>query len=149
MRWMTRLEETLAITRGEAFALMVVGAVYLAGLAVQYVQEQALTVPDSFYADVDHALKAAERADSAGTDARPVSGSENGTTAPIRLDLNTATAAELERLPRIGPKLAARIVAFRSEHGPFRRVSDLMRVDGIGEKTYARLQPALFIGRSP
>ena len=49
-----------------------------------------------------------------------------------RVDLNAATAAERERLPRIGPALAQRIVAYREEHGPFRDVDALDAVSGIG-----------------
>jgi competence ComEA-like helix-hairpin-helix protein len=49
-----------------------------------------------------------------------------------RVDLNAATATELERLPRIGPALAARIVAYRDAHGPFRDVESLDAVSGIG-----------------
>ena len=50
------------------------------------------------------------------------------------LDLNSASAEELEKLPGIGSKLAAAIVAYREEHGPFRSVEDLLQVPGIGEK---------------
>ncbi|MFH1609963.1 MAG: ComEA family DNA-binding protein [Candidatus Bipolaricaulota bacterium] len=50
-------------------------------------------------------------------------------------NINLATAEELEKLPGIGPVFAARIVAFREEHGPFRTVDDLLRVSGIGPKT--------------
>jgi len=49
-----------------------------------------------------------------------------------RLDLNRATAADLDRLPRIGPGLARRIVAHREAHGPFRSLADLDRVPGVG-----------------
>ncbi|GAB4205257.1 MAG: hypothetical protein OHK0013_21000 [Sandaracinaceae bacterium] len=59
--------------------------------------------------------------------------------APGPLDLNLASAAELERLPRIGPALAARIVADREENGPFLRVEELDRVQGIGPATLAAL----------
>lgn len=57
------------------------------------------------------------------------------------VDLNHATAAELERLPGIGPALAARIVADREANGPFRSVDDLDRVRGIGPATVERLRP--------
>ena len=50
------------------------------------------------------------------------------------LDLNTAPAEELAKLPGIGEALAARITAYREEHGPFEAVEDLMNVSGIGEK---------------
>jgi competence protein ComEA len=52
-----------------------------------------------------------------------------------RIDLNTATAEELARLPRIGPGLAARIVADRAAHGPFASADALVRVPGIGPTT--------------
>jgi competence protein ComEA len=51
------------------------------------------------------------------------------------IDVNSATAAQLEQLPRIGPTLAQRIVEEREANGPFTSVDDLTRVRGIGEKT--------------
>ena len=51
-----------------------------------------------------------------------------------RLDLNSAGAEELQRLPGIGESLSAAIVADREENGPFSSVEDLLRVPGIGEK---------------
>lgn len=56
------------------------------------------------------------------------------------MNLNTATAADLELLPRIGPALAARIVEHRERRGPFRRVVELARVRGIGPRTVAGLR---------
>lgn len=55
------------------------------------------------------------------------------------LNVNTATAAELELLPGIGPALAGRIVADREANGPFKSVDDLDRVKGIGPKTLDRI----------
>src|SRR6516165_7221870 len=55
-------------------------------------------------------------------------------------NINTATAAELAYLPRLGPKVAARIVEHRKEK-PFARPEDLMEVKGIGEKLFATLKP--------
>lgn len=51
------------------------------------------------------------------------------------VDINTADAALLQMLDGIGPALAQRIVDYRSEHGPFRTVEDLLAVKGIGEAT--------------
>ena len=59
---------------------------------------------------------------------------------PDRIDLNTATTQELIRLPRIGPKTAARIVAYRQTHGPFKRVDDLTAVKGIGPRTIQKIR---------
>ncbi len=49
-----------------------------------------------------------------------------------RLDLNTATAEQLEALPRIGPALAKRIVTYRNDYGNFNNVADIQKVSGIG-----------------
>jgi competence protein ComEA len=64
---------------------------------------------------------------------------------PVRMNLNTADAALLQRLPRIGPALAGRIIAYRQEHGPFRRVEDVVNVKGIGPKTLEQMQPYLYV----
>jgi len=65
------------------------------------------------------------------------------------VNLNTATVTELMQLPRVGPKTAQRIIAFRQEHGPFQRAEDLMQVKGIGEKTFRRLQPYITVAGAP
>lgn len=57
-----------------------------------------------------------------------------------RLDLNSATAADLEELPGVGPVLAGRIIAHRDEHGPFAEAAQLREVSGIGEATWASLR---------
>lgn len=82
-----------------------------------------------------------------------VTASEEGR--PLRLtvdgavvDLNLADADALQRLPGIGPTLAARVVASRAEEGPFRGLDDLERVSGIGPATVARLR-ALQVPLSP
>ncbi len=61
------------------------------------------------------------------------------------LNINTATAAELEQLPGIGPSLAARIVQYRQEHGPFRTVDALLLVSGIGPATLDRIRPLITV----
>ncbi len=57
------------------------------------------------------------------------------------VNVNQASAAEIGRLPRVGPKLADRIVAHRQQNGPFKRAEALMEVKGIGEKMFATLKP--------
>lgn len=66
--------------------------------------------------------------------------------AASRVDVNTASRAELRLLPGIGPALAGRIVADRDRRGPFRGVDDLQRVKGIGPRTVARLHSAAVAG---
>lgn len=57
------------------------------------------------------------------------------------IDVNRATAEELERLPRVGPALAKRIVEWRDANGPFESVESLRHVRGIGVTTAAMLAP--------
>jgi competence protein ComEA len=63
--------------------------------------------------------------------------------ADTRLDLNRASAAELDALPGIGPVLAGRIVEHRQAHGPFRRVEELRAVRGVGPRLFERLSGRL------
>jgi competence protein ComEA len=65
------------------------------------------------------------------------------TGAPRPLDLDSASVADLDRLPGIGPVLAARIVEHRRVHGRFHRVDELLLVPGIGPRLLERLRPWL------
>jgi len=67
----------------------------------------------------------------------------SGDTLSVRLAINRASASQLQRLPRVGPVLAARIIATRKQHGPFHSVQDLLQVPGIGPRTASRLAPLL------
>jgi competence ComEA-like helix-hairpin-helix protein len=66
-----------------------------------------------------------------------------------RVDLNLAQAADLELLPGIGPALARRIVANRQTHGAFGSIDELMRVRGIGRRTFGRLQALVEVAVQP
>ena len=57
-----------------------------------------------------------------------------------KVDINTADAAALETLPRVGPAMSARILAWREANGRFTAIEDLMSVTGIGEKTFEGLK---------
>jgi competence protein ComEA len=82
-----------------------------------------------------------------GEEPPPAPGSQaggpgGGQAAPVgRININRASAAELERIPRIGPSLASAIIAYRKENGAFRSVDDLVRVPGIGNATLERIRP--------
>ena len=53
-----------------------------------------------------------------------------------KININTATAEELSALKRVGPSYAQRIVDYREQHGPFQQPEDIMKVQGIGIKTF-------------
>jgi competence protein ComEA len=76
--------------------------------------------------------------DAGGSGGGSVGGTGSGT-GPV--DLNTATVQQLDALPGIGPVLAGRIVAWRSEHGRFTSVDQLSEVSGIGDALMGKLRP--------
>lgn len=71
----------------------------------------------------------------------PASGSAAASAPDHLVDLNTADAAALEALPEVGPVTAQAIIAYRTEHGGFASVDELLDVDGIGEATLAQIRP--------
>jgi competence ComEA-like helix-hairpin-helix protein len=67
-------------------------------------------------------------------------GAENADTKPV-VNINTADQPTLELLPRVGPSLSSRIVAFREANGPFKSTEELVAVKGIGENSIESLRP--------
>ena len=57
------------------------------------------------------------------------------------VNINTADASQLALLPRVGEATAQRIIAYRQEHGGFKKATDLMQVKGIGAKTFELVSP--------
>jgi competence protein ComEA len=62
------------------------------------------------------------------------------------VNLNTATAAQLESLPGVGAKTAQRILEYRQKSGGFKKIEELMNVKGIGEKSFLKLKPHITVG---
>ena len=61
------------------------------------------------------------------------------------VNINTASAADLEGLPGIGAKTAARIIEYRQKNGPFKKIEELMNVRGVGEKNFLKLKPQISV----
>lgn len=88
-----------------------------------------------------------EEADAAAGAAPDGGGGATGaSSAGGKVNLNRATAAELDALPGVGPSTAEKIVADREANGPFRTVEDLKRVSGIGDKKFADLADLVCVG---
>jgi len=62
-----------------------------------------------------------------------------------RVNINTATTADLDKLPKIGPSTAQRIIDYRAKHGPFKKVEDLKNVSGIGDVTFEALKDLITV----
>jgi competence protein ComEA len=65
------------------------------------------------------------------------------------INLNTATVAELETLPGIGRKTAELILEHRVKVGGFKKIEELMNVKGIGEKSFLKIKPMVFVAPKP
>ncbi|WP_022834336.1 ComEA family DNA-binding protein [Salisaeta longa] len=132
MQWLYDVQHRLSITRREAMALLTVSALFWGGLLVQEAQERWAVPkrPPALYQTVK---------------ASGVPPSMTVRTAPRKVNVNTAPAAALERLPEIGPALARRIMRYRAEHNGFATVDELDAVSGIGPKTLATLRPLVVL----
>ena len=58
-----------------------------------------------------------------------------------KVNINQATSAQLSNLPRVGSKVADRIVEYRKSHGQFNQAEELMEVKGVGERLFKELKP--------
>ncbi len=63
----------------------------------------------------------------------------------VKLNINKASVQDLTRLPGIGPRTAERIVTYRKEHGPFKRIEEIMNVRGIGRKKFERIKSMITV----
>jgi competence protein ComEA len=68
------------------------------------------------------------------------------TTTTELININTASAAELDALPGIGPTTAQKIVEYRDQNGPFINAEDIINVSGIGPGTYERIKDLITVG---
>lgn len=75
-------------------------------------------------------------------------GRDGGQATAQSVDINTATVEQLMSVPGIGQVIAQRIVEFREKNGPYGSVDDLLKVQGIGEKSLARIRERLSAGKA-
>lgn len=76
------------------------------------------------------------------------SGTESSSAAQeAKVNINTATSAQLESLPGIGPAIAARIIEYRETHGPFERIEDIKNVRGIAEGRFGAIADLITTGK--
>jgi len=78
---------------------------------------------------------------------QPLFALQTGSKSPDqKININTAQSEELQKLPGVGPAIAQRILDFRKENGNFKKVEDIMKVRGIGEKVFAKIKDQITVG---
>src|SRR5262245_53471283 len=82
----------------------------------------------------------------AGAQSAPRGGGSKAAAAPTTpVNLNTASAEQLEALPGVGASTAKRIIEYRQKNGSFKKIEELMNVKGIGEKSFLKLKPLITV----
>jgi competence protein ComEA len=147
MKVLTSLQQRLGFTHNEVKVVLFLSAMFLLGLGIRWYNaatQQDRTVlfdyasADSEFVTRSNALASvtppAPAAPASSTRRKPV-------LAPKSVNLNTASAEQLILLPGIGPSYAARIITYRTEHGPFASIDALGEVKGIGKKRLEQIRP--------
>ena len=150
MKVLTSLQQRLGFTHNEVKVVLFLSAMFLLGLGIRWynaaTQQDRTVLFDYASADSEFATRssalasvtppapAAPAPSASSTRRKPV-------LAPKSVNLNTASAEQLILLPGIGPSYAARIVAYRTEHGPFASIDELGEVKGIGKKRLEQIRP--------
>jgi competence protein ComEA len=76
----------------------------------------------------------------------PLVAAQTAAKAGDKVNINTASLEELQKLPRIGPQIAQRILDFRKENGNFKKIEEILKVRGIGEKVFGEIKDMITVG---
>jgi competence ComEA-like helix-hairpin-helix protein len=129
----------MKLTNDESRALAFIAGLLLLSAAVRVVAaREPVPIPGEGFDVAGHLDATREAVSDAERARRPLAPGE-------RIDPNTADAVDLDRLPRVGPALAGRIVRDREANGPFRSAEDLRRVRGVGARMLEALRPRLAV----
>ena len=127
--------------------LLVAGSSFLLGSSVNKKSGPQSTVTEltaqtqSVIGDISNALQnPAPTAPSATNDTTPTATPATGI-----VNINTASVSELDTLPGIGPAYANAIINYRTTNGPFVRIEDIVKIKGIGPKTFEKLKSRITI----
>jgi competence protein ComEA len=107
---------------------------------------QALTLQNGDHIHVPTLAETAATPPPISTEAPTTSGSGSATNSTSLININTATLAELETLPGIGPSLGQNIIDYRQTNGPFEAIEDLMKVSGIGTAKFEAIRALITVG---
>jgi comEA protein len=147
----------LNLTPSEKRTIFIIaGVLILAGLfnVMGYYGENPLTIDysksDSIFSRLSHKTSPIQNISQQSD--QETTGKNQGNAYKLRsspeiekrsININSADKNELKKLPRIGPAMASRIIEYRKANGPFKSIDELMKVKGIGKKTFSMIKPYL------
>jgi competence ComEA-like helix-hairpin-helix protein len=129
-----KVREYFVFTRSEQKILFMLSVVFCIGAGIKAYRTVTEAPPERSF---DYTLSDSVFA------ARSAAAAPHRDSTRARTDLNTATRAQLIALPGIGPKLADRMIAYRSAHTKFRTINEVRKIAGIGAKKFERLRSTI------
>ena len=146
MKLLKRIQEFAAFTKNEQRIFLFLSVVFLVGVSIRFYKAHFAAQPvrqfdysalDKEFEERSRHLTSISQA-SAPADSSATKGVRRG---GKKINLNTATKADLQSLPGIGEGIAEQILIYRDEHGTFTSLDQLKKIKGIGAKKFARLRP--------
>ena len=128
-------------------AIAVIAVIFIVQRSVSYYEEKNETNEIVFYALPPQTETVREVQVISNTENENTKTNEETRTVPAsnKININTADSEELQKLYRIGPALASRIIEYRNAYGDFVTIEEIMEVKGIGEKTFEKLKDQICV----
>jgi competence protein ComEA len=148
-----RVGDWLALTSTERKIILFLSGTVLAGAGIKLYQEAFPSVPHYDYAASDSAFAVLSARESAQAEAdsslvvepNAEESPAEDDTAIVKIDINAASKQDLMSLPGIGDVMSDRIIAYRTDVGPFRSIDELKKVKGISKRKLEQLVPFITI----
>jgi len=143
----------LNLTKSERRAILIVGAILTLSIIIQWLQPHQQNSETFDYSMQDSLFKALSADTTSALISerlmpavkKPAAKKPKKALEEKSININTADIKELEKLPRIGPATAKKILDLRKEKGRFKEIEDLLEVKGIGPKTLERIRPFIIL----
>lgn len=146
----------LSLTKSERRAILIVGIILTLSILIQWLQphQQNADVFDYSMQDSLFKVLSADTAETIKLDKLELPAKKTKIKSPKKelkeksININTAGLKELQKLPRIGPATAKKILDLRKEKGGFKKTEDLLEVKGIGPKTLEKIKPFIIVPKT-
>jgi comEA protein len=139
------------LNKSEQRALLLIALIIITAILIEWLTPHQIhtkiydyTLEDSLFKALSttHSVKHIETIEKSPPISRPIKPQKRKIELGKKsININSASKEQLKKLPRIGPKIAERIIRYREMNGEFKTVEDIKEVKGIGNKTFEKLLP--------